>query len=123
MDEEFYDELSYKRIQKILNIFEKNYDLKKINRKRLIDSIQGLSFTSALSSGYFYLANSNNHLFDFDQGKIALSIMGGLSSIVGLMGLNQIYKRDLEKYNKIKKEINELNIEINTLETILTENE
>ena len=123
MDEEFYDELSYKRIQNIMNIFEKNYDLKKINLKRLIDSIQGLSFTSALSSGYFYLANSNNHLFDFYQGKIALSIMGGLSSIVGLMGINQIYKRDLEKYNKIKKEIEELNIEITTLESILTENE
>jgi len=123
MDEDFYDELSYKRIQNIMNIFEKNYDLKKINRKRLIDSIQGLSVTSALSSGYFYLANSNNHLFDFYQGKIALSIMGGLSSIVGLMGINQIYKRDLEKYNKIKKEIEELNIEITTLESILTENE
>ncbi len=123
MDEEFYDELSYKRIQKILNIFEKNNDLKKINRKRLIDSIQGISLTSALSSGYFYLANSNNHLFDFDQGKIALYIMGGLSSIVGLMGINQIYRRDLEKYNKIKKEIKELNIEITTLESILTENE
>jgi len=123
MDEEVYNELSYKRVKKIMNVFEKNNDLKKINRKRLTDSIHGLSLTTAISSGYLYLANSNNHLLDFDQAKFAAYIMSGLSAIVGLTGLNQIYKRDLEKYNKIKKQIKELNIEINTLENILTENE